>query len=132
MTNYLEQIFFEGFATKEGCFEVGTKKVNYKFRTLSFDDHQKAIEAVSNLEEVPALVASHHLILEILCYTLLKLDNIDFESHEEVRRYLHSRPSSLVTSLGRLQGKFEREVEDMLKPEVIEEVFSEAPQTSEE
>ena len=128
MSKYLEQLFFDGTATKEDEIKAGEVSCKYKISTITFEAQQKIDEAMSNLDEKStALQASHTYIMEVLCHTILEYNNINFKTYEERKEYFNTKSATLINSLGKIQGKFENEVRALIDGDSIDKTFSKAP-----
>ena len=128
--NYLEQVFFDGKAIKEGFFKVGDKEVSYKISNLTYE-HQLEVDKIlaSMGEDVSNLQVSHTYIGEVLARTLIECNDYTFDSVEECKKFLADRPAILVETFGKIQGDFEKEIRALLESDTINEAFSKTPST---
>lgn len=133
MKEYLEQLFFDGRAIKSGNFYLGDVKIPYELSTLSFEDQQKIDDVLAEKPgKQTAVQTSHGYIIELLSYTLLSYNGRRFMGYEDAKEFLSSRPKMLVLALSKLQGEFERSLQEAITTDSVDSTFSKTPSTPEE
>ena len=131
--NYLEQIFFDGRATKEDAFELGELKISYKITNLTYDHQLEVDDVLANMPENSSNVQiTHTYIGEVLARTLIACNDKEFDSPDECKEFLAGRPAILSEILGKRQGDFEKEIRTMLTGDAVDEAFSTTPSQPEE
>lgn len=132
MSNYLEQIVFNGFVEKEFTIKQGDKEVVFVLTTLSHE-HQKEIDDIlANIEKPTGSQFGHVYLTELLIRTLKSFDKLKFTNQEMCRNFLNSRPTVFIKMLAKKQSNLEKEVKEFIDPEQIEENFSQTPLTTED
>jgi hypothetical protein len=130
MTNLLEQLVFNDFATKD--FEKAKGNLKFTLKTLSGEEQLELEKFMRDIKGTPKEIM-HTYSLRLLCYALVKFQNKDFtkKSKEEIYSFLQKRNTNTLDLLLDSNKAFARECKALLNGEEFED-FSQTPSTQED
>ena len=128
--NYLEQLFFDGIVKKEDVLTLGDKEIKVVFKTLAYSEQLEIDEYLGKIEKPTQAQIIREMALEVLSKVLLQYGETLFTDPGATRLFLSSKSATLVEYLAKMHSTFEREVQEFITPEEVEETFSETPKTS--
>jgi hypothetical protein len=115
----LEQLFDEGFATKE--VKLG-QKYTAVIKNLSAQDYIDMDPLLSNLKGTKLFVLQSYGLAK-LSRAVIKFKDTEFTDPEAALVVLKLLPAALVDKLLKEHTTFEKEINAALNPEVIDENF---------
>ena len=117
----LEQIFDQGYATKE--FTLAKGKIKATVRNLATSSQLDIEAQLSKMKDSSSAFVLHKYSMGILSHTLVKLNDKTFEKPEEVNKALLEMPTAVCDGLITAQNLFEKEVAQAINPEGVEKTF---------
>jgi len=120
--NFLEQVFENGYATKE--VELANGKIKVSLQNLSAKDQLIIEDSMSDVTGSSAFVL-HTYSLMLLSFTVKKYNKHSFKSTDEAKDFLENQPSFVLDKLTKEHSEFEKELGEAITGEEIEKTFFE-------
>ena len=117
----LEQIFDQGYATKEVSLAKG--KIKATVRNLATSSQLEIEQQLSKMKDSSSAFVLHQYSMGILSHTLVKLNDKKFKKPEEVTKALLTLPTAVCDGLITAQNLFEKEVARSINPEGVDKSF---------
>ncbi len=122
----LEDLFFNGFATKDISLLDG--KINVVIRSLAAKDQLVIEQGLSTLKGSTAYVL-HTYSLNLLSHTIIKYGKEEFKDSVEALKYIETLPGAVIDYLVKAQTGFEKEIAKLYTGEEIDAAFFETAST---
>ena len=120
--NFLEQVFENGYATKD--VELASGKIKVTLQNLSAKDQLKIEDSMSEITGSSAFVLNTYSLM-LLSYTVKKYNKNSFNSIKDAKDFLENQPSFVLDKLTKEHSEFEKELGEAITGEEIEKTFFE-------